>query len=80
MRAAGVGYAEGWARLLGGALAPYIMALWLEQGGVAVSFDFVAAIAVAGALVVAWLGQETRGRVLEPPRTWIARSVEPSKL
>ncbi len=80
MRAAGVGYAEGWARLLGGALAPYIMALWLEQGGVAVSFDFVAAIAVAGALVVAWLGQETRGRVLEAPRTWVARSVEPSKL
>jgi putative MFS transporter len=65
IRATGVGIAEGWARFLGGALAPYLMALWLENGGIAVSFDFVAAVAVLGALAVAWLGQETKGQVLE---------------
>ena len=65
IRATGVGIAEGWARFLGGALAPYLMALWLENGGIAVSFDFVAAVALLGALAVAWLGQETKGQVLE---------------
>lgn len=65
IRATGVGIAEGWARFLGGALAPYLMALWLENGGIAVSFDFVAAMALLGALAVAWLGRETKGQILE---------------
>lgn len=64
IRSTGVGMGEGIARLLGGALAPYIMALILENAGVRGSFIFVALSAVLGALAVAVLGQETRGRAL----------------
>ncbi len=65
MRGTGVGFAEAWARLLGGALAPYIMAIWLSRGGISISFDFIAGVAVVGAIAVAWLGSETRDRSLE---------------
>lgn len=61
IRATGVGMAEGVARLVGGAGAPYIMALILSSVGVPGSFLFVAATAVVGALAVAFLGHETRG-------------------
>ncbi len=61
MRGTGVGWAEAWARLIGGALAPYIMAIWLARGGILLSFAFVAGVALIGALAVAWLGSETRG-------------------
>lgn len=74
MRGTGVGFAEGWARLIGGALAPYILGVWLTRGGVSLSFEFIAGVTVLGALVVAVLGKETRGRPIEyrPYREFIA--------
>ncbi|PSR21789.1 MAG: MFS transporter [Sulfobacillus acidophilus] len=65
IRGTGVGLAEGMARLLGGALAPYIMAVMLSSSGIRGSFVFVAAVACFGALAVAVLGRETKGQVLE---------------
>ncbi len=65
IRGTGVGMTEGVGRLLGGALAPYIMALMLSSSGIAGSFVFIAAVALVGALSVALLGKETSGRVLE---------------
>lgn len=65
IRGMGVGLAEGVARLMGGALAPYIMAVLLQSVGVRLSFAFVAVVAVFGALVVALWGVETRNRELE---------------
>ncbi|MDA8194712.1 MAG: MFS transporter [Thermaerobacter sp.] len=65
IRATGVGMTEGIGRLLGGALAPYIMALMLAAAGIRGSFLFVAAVAACGAGSVAWLGRETRGQGLE---------------
>ena len=64
IRSTGVGMGEGIARLIGGALAPYIMALVLEGAGVRGSFVLVAASAVMGALAVAFLGRETLGQPL----------------
>nr|WP_243239728.1 MFS transporter [Sulfobacillus harzensis] len=65
IRGTGVGLTEGVGRLLGGALAPYIMALMLSSSGIGGSFVFIAAVALVGALSVAILGRETQGRVLE---------------
>ncbi len=65
LRGKGVAFTEGVGRLLGGALAPYIMALVLANGGISRSFDFVAAVAAVGALSVATLGRETKGLALE---------------
>lgn len=65
IRGTGVGLTEGVGRLLGGALAPYIMAVMLSSGGIEGSFVFIAAVAVVGALSVALLSGETQGRVLE---------------
>jgi putative MFS transporter len=65
IRETGVGLAEGMGRLLGGALAPFIMALVLGVGGVAGSYIFVAAVALVGVIAVAVLGTETRGQDLE---------------
>ncbi len=64
IRATGVGMGEGVARLFGGALAPYIMAVILSSTGIQGSFIFVACVAVVGALAVALLGDETRGVAL----------------
>lgn len=65
IRETGVGLAEGMARLFGGALAPFIMALILGAGGMAGSYIFVAAVALTGVAAVGVLGTETRGRRLE---------------
>ncbi len=65
LRGKGVAFTEGVGRLLGGALAPYIMALVLAGAGVGQSFDFVAVVAGAGALAVGTLGRETKGVALE---------------
>lgn len=65
IRGTGVGLTEGMGRLLGGALAPYVMAVMLSSSGITGSFVFIAVVAVVGALSVAVLGRETRGRVLE---------------
>lgn len=65
IRGTGVGMTEGLGRLLGGALAPYIMAVMLASSGIGGSFVFIAIVAVVGALAVLILGRETRGRVLE---------------
>lgn len=65
IRGTGVGLTEGVGRLLGGALAPYIMALMLSSSGIRGSFVFIAAVAVVGALAVLALGRETGGLVLE---------------
>lgn len=65
IRGTGVGMTEGVGRLLGGALAPYIMALMLSSSGIRGSFVFIAIVAVVGAAAVGVLGRETRGRVLE---------------
>ncbi|GLV56572.1 MFS transporter [Dictyobacter sp. S3.2.2.5] len=65
MRELGIGVFEGVGRLFGGVLAPFIMAFLLTSFNVAGSYVFVAVIAVIGVCVVAWLGTETRGVVLE---------------
>lgn len=65
IRGTGVGMAEGIGRLLGGALAPYIMAVMLASSGITGSFVFVAVVALLGAIAVAVLGHETKGKVLE---------------
>lgn len=65
LRGKGVAFTEGVGRLLGGALAPYIMALVLANGGISRSFDFVALVAAVGAVSVAALGNETKGLALE---------------
>lgn len=64
IRSTGVGLGEGIARLIGGALAPYIMALVLDHSGVRGSFILVAVSAVMGAVAVAVLGRETLGQPL----------------
>jgi len=64
IRETGVGFIEGVGRLVGGALAPYIMSLALA-GGIAGSYLFVAGVALVGVLAVAVLGTETGGRSLE---------------
>ncbi|MCL4319480.1 MAG: MFS transporter, partial [Firmicutes bacterium] len=65
LRGKGVALTEGVGRLLGGALAPYIMALVLANAGISRSFDFVAVVATVGALSVATFGRETKGLALE---------------
>lgn len=65
IRATGVGMTEGIGRLLGGALAPYIMAVMLSSSGITGSFVFIAVVALLGAVAVGLLGRETRGHVLE---------------
>ncbi|MCY0898376.1 MAG: MFS transporter [Firmicutes bacterium] len=65
IRGTGVGMTEGVGRLLGGALAPYIMALMLSSSGIRGSFLFIAAVALVGALAVLAFGRETGGLVLE---------------
>jgi len=65
IRGTGVGMTEGVGRLIGGALAPYIMALFLSATGLWGTFLFIAMIAFVGALVVLGLGQETARRPLE---------------
>ncbi len=65
IRETGIGFIEGIGRLLGGALAPFIMAYVLAGFGVSASYVFVALVAVVGALAVLFLGTETRGRMIE---------------
>lgn len=65
LRARGVAFTEGVGRLLGGALAPYIMALMLAYGGISGSFYFVAGFALVGSGTVLFLGQETSRTMLE---------------
>lgn len=65
IRGTGVGMTEGVGRLIGGALAPYIMALFLSATGLWGTFLFIASVAFVGALVVLGLGQETARRPLE---------------
>lgn len=64
IRGTGVGMTEGIGRLLGGAFAPYIMALLLSSSGIRGSFLFIAGVALVGAMAVGILGQETRGKSL----------------
>lgn len=78
MRGVGVGMTEGWGRLIGGALAPYIMALMLADVGIRGSFLFVALFAIVGAIVVALLGKETRGQHLEERVTGVEAEPEPA--
>jgi putative MFS transporter len=65
VRATGVGFTEGVGRLFAGALAPYFFAQILASLGVGGSYVFVAAVAFIGVLAVGFLGEETKGRVLE---------------
>lgn len=69
VRETGIGFIEGIGRLLGGALAPFIMAFLLDGVGVSLSYVFVAGVAALGALAVGVLGTETRGRSLEQVST-----------
>ena len=73
IRETGVGLVEGVGRLLGGALAPFIMAFVLGAGGVAGSYLFVAAVAMVGVAAVGVLGTETRGQRLEAAAAASAR-------
>ncbi len=65
LRGKGVAFTEGVGRLIGGALAPYLMALILADAGASRSFELIAAIAGLGALAVGLMGQETQGLPLE---------------
>lgn len=65
VRETGVGCIEGIGRLLGGALAPFIMSLVLGGIGVTGSSLFVGAVALVGFAAVALLGTETQGQSLE---------------
>lgn len=65
IRETGVSFFEGVGRLFGGVLAPFIMTFLLSGVGVPGSYIFVAILSVLGAIVVALLGTETRGKILE---------------
>jgi putative MFS transporter len=65
VRETGVGFIEGIGRLIGGVLAPFIMAFILAGSGVVGSYVFVAAVAMLGVLAVAFIGAETKGKMLE---------------
>lgn len=65
IRATGVALTEGIGRLFGGVLAPYYMAFLLDKVGINGSFIFICAMATVGALTVAILGEETKGKTLE---------------
>lgn len=65
VRETGIGFIEGIGRLLGGALAPFIMTFVLDGVGVRASYLFVAAVALVGAAAVGVLGSETRGASIE---------------
>jgi MFS transporter, putative metabolite:H+ symporter len=65
MRETGVSVFESSGRLFGGALAPFIMAFLLANGGITGSYVFVAIVAVVGVLSVALFGIETKGRTVE---------------
>lgn len=65
LRGKGVAFTEGVGRLIGGALAPYLMALILADAGASRSFELIAVIAGIGALAVGILGTETQGLPLE---------------
>lgn len=65
IRATGIAAAEAVGRLIAGVLAPAWFPFLLVGGGVAVAYSFVGALGLVGILVVAVLGTETRGRLLE---------------
>ncbi|GHO46121.1 MFS transporter [Ktedonospora formicarum] len=69
IRGLGISSFECIGRLFGGALAPFIMAFILANGGVSGSYVFMAALAIIGVIAVALLGRETRGKTLERAAT-----------
>ena len=64
-RAAGTFLTEGFGRLLSGVIGPSFIPLLLAAGGVAAVCTLVGAVALVAVIVVAFFGEETRGRPLE---------------
>ena len=65
VRAAGTSLTEGFGRLLSGVIGPSFIPLLLAAGGVAAVYTLVGAVALVAVVVVAFFGEETRGRPLE---------------
>ncbi len=65
VRGTGVGFSEGFGRLIAGAIAPFYFPLVMARFGSGGAFIFVALVALVGLLAVWLLGEETKGRVLE---------------
>ena len=65
VRAAGTSLTEGFGRLLSGVIGPSFIPLLLAAGGVAAVYTLVGAVALVAVVIVAFFGEETRGRPLE---------------
>lgn len=65
IRATGTAFTEGLGRFIGGALAPFFMALVIGRWGASSGFILVSAVAFVGAGAVAFFGRETKNRPLE---------------
>jgi putative MFS transporter len=65
VRGTGVSSAEAVGRLISGVLAPAYFPFLLANHGVAAAYSFVGVLSLGGVVVVALLGTETKGRLLE---------------